>query len=158
MSYWYGKVTSEEKCGEAVVEAVLHFESELELARQELAMKGSLEKLMAAMPGITEYRFNQLQEVNAILEYLNIQRRKAYKEKYHHFLENYNRQLSATQLDVYVGATPEVVKWDNLINHIALIRNKYNGILKALEQKSFSLSNISRLRVAGLDDAQLGGY
>ena len=42
-----------------------------------------------------------------------------------------------------------------LINEIALLRNQYLGITKSLETKNFMMSNVVKLRVAGLDDAHL---
>ena len=42
-----------------------------------------------------------------------------------------------------------------LINEFALVRNKYLGLLKAIDAKQFQINNIVKLRVAGLDDAEL---
>jgi hypothetical protein len=44
---------------------------------------------------------------------------------------------------------------NNLINEVALVRNKYLGIMKGLDAKGFSLGNITRLRIAGMNDAEL---
>ena len=65
MSVWYRKVTA--NLGE-IVPAISHYEKEIEQARFECSMKGVLEKQSRDMPGIVEHRFNQLQEVEAILE------------------------------------------------------------------------------------------
>ena len=64
MSIWYNKVAA--NLGE-IVNAVSHFERELDQARLETSMKGVVEKHSRDMPGIVEHRFNQLQEVEAIL-------------------------------------------------------------------------------------------
>ena len=45
-------------------------------ARTEVKLKGNVERAAAEMPGIVEHRFNQLQEIEAILEHLNIELRK----------------------------------------------------------------------------------
>ena len=68
MSKWYRKVS--QNMGE-IVNAIAHFENEISEARYECSMKGNLEKQSRDMPGIVEHRFNQLQEVEAILEHLN---------------------------------------------------------------------------------------
>ena len=39
-------------------------------------VSGYVEKHISALPGITEHRFNQLQEVEAILEFLHTEMRK----------------------------------------------------------------------------------
>jgi hypothetical protein len=43
----------------------------------------------------------------------------------------------------------------HLINEFALVRNSMQGIIKALEQKSFSINNIIKLRAAGLENIEL---
>ena len=42
--------------------AIQHFEDELAAARQEVKLKGNVERAAAELPGIVEQRFNQLQE------------------------------------------------------------------------------------------------
>ena len=59
-----------------IPKAIAHYESELQEARLECKIKGNVEKASASMPGIVEQRFNQLQELEAILEYLNIELRR----------------------------------------------------------------------------------
>ena len=55
-----------------IPDAVLYFETELVEARKECKLGGNVERAAASMPGIVEHRFGQLQEIEAILEYLNL--------------------------------------------------------------------------------------
>ena len=55
-----------------IIPAIDYYEKQLDEARKECGLKGSVERHSRDMPGIIEYRFNQLQEIEAILEYLNI--------------------------------------------------------------------------------------
>ena len=59
-----------------IPECIQHYNIELEQAKKEIGIWGSLEKSSAALPGQVEHRFNQLQEIEAILEYLNIEKRR----------------------------------------------------------------------------------
>jgi len=70
---WYSRVTSDL---EQLPDFVAYYEGELEFAKKECKVGGLVEKNITALPGITEHRFNQLQEVEAVLNYLNIQLRK----------------------------------------------------------------------------------
>ena len=45
-----------------------------------------------------------------------------------------------------------VVDFEKLINEFALIRNKWLGIIKALDIKQWQMSNIIKLRTAGMED------
>lgn len=138
-----------------IVDAIDFYENEIQDAKEELSLKGSIEKHTRDMPGIVDYRFYQLQEIEAILEYLNIELRRIRSREFKKFLENYNRQLSSRDAEKYIDGVDEVVDMHHLINEFALIRNKMQGIIKSLDQKSFSINNIVKLRTAGLDDVSL---
>jgi hypothetical protein len=137
-------------------DAISYFESELQSARIETSLKGNLEMNSRLMPGIVEHRFNQLQEIEAILEYLNIQLRKKRSESFRKFTENYNRALTSRDAERYVDGDADVYNWQLLINEFSMVRNKYLGLLKAIDAKQFQINNITKLRVAGMEDTTLG--
>jgi hypothetical protein len=124
-------------------------------ARSEVKLKGNVEKAAAEMPGIVEHRFNQLQEIEAILEYMNIELRKLRSAFFKKYLENYQRALSSRDVEKYVDGESDVVDYEKIINEFALLRNKWLGVLKALDQKQWQITNIVKLRVAGMEDATL---
>lgn len=138
-----------------IVNAISHFEREIESARFECGMKGNLEKQSRDMPGIVEHRFNQLQEVEAILEYLNTEMRRTRSKIFRKFLESYNRALSSRDAEKFVDGEEEVVNLQYLINDFSLVRNRFIGVIKALEAKQFQINNIVKLRAAGLEDISL---
>ena len=71
MSSWYYRVSQD--LGQ-IPDCITYYENELIVAKKELSLKGdSLEVHGAELAGLVEYRFGQLQEIEAILEYLNIQ-------------------------------------------------------------------------------------
>ena len=152
MSLWYRKVTA--NLGE-IVSAISHFDKEIDKERFECSMKGVLEKNSREMTGIVEHRFNQLQEVEAILEFLNTEMRKLRSQTFRKFLENYNKALSSRDAEKYVDGEQEVVDLQYLINDFSLVRNKYIGVIKALEAKGFQINNVVKLRAAGLEDISL---
>lgn len=152
MSQWYRKVTSDMS---EIVSAISHFEQEIDQARLECGMKGNLERQSRDMPGIVEHRFNQLQEVEAILEYLNTEMRKVRSKIFRKYLESYNRALSSRDAEKFVDGEEDVVALQYLINDFSLVRNRFIGIIKALEAKQFQINNIVKLRAAGLEDITL---
>lgn len=152
MSTWFRKVQADIS---HLPDCIAHFENELAGARQELKMDGSLERASREMPGIVEYRFNQLQEIESILEHLNIELRKLRSAKFRQFTEHYNRALSSRDAEKYVDGEPEVADMEALINEFALIRNKFLGLIKAIDSKQFQINNVTKLRVAGLEDVEL---
>ena len=149
MSTWYNEVTGD--LGK-IIDCIDYFEKELIEAKYECKIKGSLEKLSASLPGITEYRFGQLQEIEAILEFLNITLRQERSKVFRKYLESYNRQLSSRDAEKFVDGEQTVIDQTHLCNQFSLLRNQYLGILKGLDVKQWQLGHITKLRTAGLED------
>ena len=149
---WYSKVSKDISY---IPDAVLYFEAELQAARNDSHIVGNIERAAANMPGIVELRYGQLQEIEAILEYLNIELRRLKSQHFRKYLENYQRALSSRDCEKYVDGEADVVDFEKIINEFALLRNKWLGITKSLDIKQWQLSNIIKLRVAGMEDATL---
>lgn len=149
---WYSKVSRDVN---EIPAAIQFFENELISARKECKLSGNVEKAAASLPGIVEHRFNQLQEIEAILEYLNIELKRLRSSFFKKYLENYQRALSSRDVEKYVDGEDDVVDYEKIINEFALIRNKWLGILKSLDQKQWQITNIVKLRVAGMEDATI---
>ena len=138
-----------------IPDAVLYFESELIEARKEVKLNGNVERASAALPGVVEHRFSQLQEIEAILEYLNIELRRLKSGFFRKYLENYQRALSSRDCEKFVEGEADVIDMEKIINEFALLRNKWLGITKGLDQKQWQITNIVKLRIAGMEDASL---
>lgn len=149
---WYNKVVADLS---NLPDALDYFDKEIEQAKFECKITGNLEKSVAALPGILEYRFNQLQEVEAILEFMDIQYNKVYRKHFRKYLEHYNKALSSRDAEKYAAGEQEVVDMEELKNAVAFVRNKYLGVMKGIEAKNFMLGHITRLRAAGLEDVTL---
>lgn len=149
---WYSRVSRDIS---EIPAAIQYFEDELAIARHEVKLKGNVERAAAEMPGIVEQRFNQLQEIEAILEFLNIELRKLRSQFFKKYLENYQRALSSRDVEKYVDGEADVCDYEKIINEFALLRNKWLGLLKGLDQKQWQITNIVKLRVAGMEDATI---
>lgn len=149
---WYSDIAKDIN---NIPKAIQYFEDELIEAKSQIRIKGNVEKAAAEMPGIVEQRFNQLQELEAILEYLNIELRRLRSSFFKKYLENYARALSSRDVEKYVDGEADVVDYEKIINEFALMRNKWLGLLKGLDQKQWQITNVVKLRVAGMEDASL---
>jgi hypothetical protein len=146
---WYNRVVDSIA---NIPDFITYYENEFDDARRECRIAGQVEKSIAALPGITEHRFNQLQEIEAVLNYLNIQLRKIRRKHFQKYLEAYNRALTSRDAEKYVDGEDEVIDYETIINSVALLRNKYLGILKGLESKNFMQGHLVRLKCAGMED------
>jgi hypothetical protein len=149
---WYSKVVA--SLG-AIPDFIQHYERELEEAKRDCRIGGLVEKNISALPGITEHRFNQLQEIEAVLNFLNIQLRKIRRRHFQKYLEAYARALTSRDAEKYVDGEDEVIDFETIINEVALLRNKWLGILKGLDAKQWQMGHIVRLRTAGMEDIQV---
>ena len=149
---WYNRITAD--LGE-IPDFIAYYENELVAARRDCAIGGIVERNITALPGVTEHRFNQLQEIEAVLNYLNIQLRKIRRRHFQRYLEGYARALTSRDAEKYVDGEDEVIDFETIINEVALLRNKFLGIMKAMESKNFMLGHVVRLRAAGMEDIQL---
>ena len=129
---WYSEISRDIS---KIPDAIAYFEKELIDARVEVKLKGNVERAAAEMPGIVEHRFNQLQEIEAILNYLNIELRRLRSSFFKKYLENYQRALSSRDVEKYVDGEADVVDYEKIINEFALMRNKWLDLLKGLDQK-----------------------
>lgn len=150
---WYNRVVSD--ISEIPV-AIDFFNAELKKAESEPKIFGNLEKNAQELAGIMSYRFNQLQEIEAILKFLNVRYDKLRSDHYRKYNERYNRELTDRSIEKYIDGENDIVDMCVIINEVALIRNKYLGIIKGLEQKSYMLGHLVKLRTVGMENVTLG--
>ena len=146
---WYSKITNDLS---NIPKFIEYFNNELTNAKKEVKINGNVEVNIKELPGITEHRFYQLQEIEAVLAYVDIQLRQIRRKYFKKYLESYNRALSSRDAEKYVDGEDEVVTFEILMNDVALLRNRWLAILKGLDQKSFMLGHITKLRTAGMED------
>jgi len=149
---WYNRVVAD--IGK-IPDFIQHYEHELTEAKKECRIGGYVEINIKELPGVTEHRLNQLQEIEAVLNYLNIQLRKIRRRHFQKYLEGYARALTARDAEKYVDGEDEVIDFETLINEVALLRNKWLGIMKGLDTKQWQMGHIVRLRTAGMEDIQV---
>jgi len=149
---WYYKVVN--NLGE-IPAAISFYENEITTGYIECKLSGSLERNSQELSGIMSYRFGQLQEIEAILKYLNIKYDKMRSDHYKKYLERYQRELSDRSIEKYIDGESDIVDMSVLINEVSLVRNKYLALMKGLDIKNWQITNIVKLRVVGLETTTL---
>jgi hypothetical protein len=146
---WYNRVVADLSL---IPDFITHYESEIMLAKRDCVIAGVVERNLKELPGTTEQRFYQLQEIEAVLNYLNIQLRKIRRKHFQKYLENYPRALTSRDAEKYVDGEDEVIDYETIINEVAFLRNRWLGIMKGLETKQWQMGHIVKLRTAGMED------
>lgn len=149
---WYNRIVEDMA---EIPSAIDFFTKELESAKHEPKIIGNVEKNAQELAGIMSYRFTQLQELEAILKFLNVKYDKIRSDLYRKYNERYNRELTDRAIEKYIDGEDDIVTMSIVINEVALVRNKYLALIKGLDIKQFQISNIVKLRIVGMEDAHL---
>ena len=146
---WYSKVT---RSLSNIPPFIEYYNNELISAKKEVAVSGHIETNIKELPGVTEQRFYQLQEIEAVLNFLNIELRRIRRKHFKKYLEAYAKTLSSRDAEKYADGEDDVIDFELLINEVALLRNRWLGIMKGLDAKQWQLGHIVKLRTAGMED------
>jgi hypothetical protein len=144
---WYNKIASDLS---EVASAIDYYNNELVVAQSEPKITGNIEKNIQELSGMMSYRFGQLQDIEAILKYLNIKYDKMRSDFYRRYSEHYNKELTDRSIEKYIDGEPDIISMSILINEISLVRNRYLALIKGFDTKQYMLTNMVKLKIAGL--------
>lgn len=147
---WY-KIIKEDAT--KVNEALEYYNNEYLEARGELNDKGKhLQQVQLELPSLFEIRYAQLQELEAIMEFFDIKVKGLRSNLYQKLMNNSQRALTSNDVKQYIDGDKNIMDIQLIINDIALVRNKFISITKALDIKNWQLSNVTKALCAGLND------
>ena len=146
---WYYKIKSNLAL---IDEAVSFYEHELEEAKEEANLKGSLVAASQKLSGYVEYRYGQLQDIEAMLRHINILIDEKEVQVYKSYNNGSAKLLTATEKSKFTKGDSQMIALRKFANDITYIRDKYIGLIKAFDIQNYQISNITRLKVAGVDD------
>jgi hypothetical protein len=138
-----------------VPSVISYFEEEYEKARDEIKIKGNLQRCISELPALYEIRFSQLQELEAIMEFFDIKLKGIRSSLYQKLLNNSQRALTSNDIKQYIDGDKNIMDLQLIINDIALVRNKFISLTKGFETKNWQLSNLTKLQCAGLDAIEI---
>lgn len=150
---WYRRITTAE-AGDlsALADAIEYFKRELEEASKEVKISGSIVGLKSQMPGLYEYRGAQLQEIIAILGWLEIQIEAIQYRAYRKFMYESKREYTDREASKLVKGEPELISYLELNNEVLYLKNSYMNILKSLDIKQYQLLSLAKIIVANMED------
>lgn len=134
------------------------YTKEYEEAKNDIKISGNLIGVAQKMPMLFEKRYAQFEDINSIVDLLETDLKQIRSKHFKTYNEHYARTLSSRDIEKYIDGEVDVVDGSILLNSVVLLRNKFAGITKALDSKQYQISNIVKLKVAGLDDSDIGMY
>lgn len=132
-------------------DALNYYSEQYENAVSEVSIKGNLQDNISQLSSQYEFRFSQLQEIEAILSHFEHKMMSIRATIHKDMIENSRRQLTSSDIKQYVDGSEKVIAFQIIINEITLVRNKFLALTKGFETKQYMLNNITKLQCAGLD-------
>ena len=105
------------------------------------------------MPGLAAENFSRLQDLEIILQHVTNMEDRVLMNKAKYYKENYQRDLSDRMAEKYADVHDDVQVIRLIRFRVAGVRNQFLAVSKGMEYMHFQLTNITKLRCAGLDDA-----
>lgn len=149
MSRWLKLI---EKDDSKLNDFIDHFEDELEDAKLELEIGDRIIGEARKLPHIVDLRFGQLQEIESVYELMDIRLKEVRSQLHRKYLTNYQQKLGSRDVERFVEGEPVFVDAMVKKNQVNLLRNKFASVTKGLEYKHFQITNIVKLKAAGVDD------
>lgn len=131
---------------------IQHFEKELIDAKKDVEIGDRIIVEARRLPHVVDFRFGQLQEIESVYELMDIRLKEIRSRLHRHYLTNYQQKLVSRDVERFVEGEPDFVNAMIKRNKVNLMRNKFASITKGLEYKHFQLTNVVKLKAAGVDD------
>lgn len=141
---------------EAIIPLLQKYEKQITAAEPIFKLEGrKLEEVMRTLPHYQASYDQSYQEMKALEDWvMNIKDKKVGK-LWKKFTEGYSRQLTAKDIQAYIAADQEIVELNQILIEVVVIKNNLNSIVDAIKQIGWMCSNITKLRIAEMQDAML---
>lgn len=153
MSDWFRRIVKDQS-EETVGACLAYFEIEYKDGMNDLNCTNKrIWEISRVIPGLSSYRYGQWRELFHIAAFLKDRADQAKTLLVEFNATSYKRAVSDRQAEKIAEADPEVCKLRELQYAVELMADKFAGLSKGLEALHFQVSNLTKLRAAGMEDA-----
>jgi len=114
-----------------------------------------LEEVARTLPHYQASYDMYLQDVKSVEEWLNVIKEKKVGKLWKKYTEGYSRQLTAKDIQAYIGADQEIVEINQIQIEVVRLKSHLASIVEALKQMGWMVGHMTKLRVSELQDAVL---
>lgn len=139
-----------------IVDACEYYENTLSTVMKDYKapLEGKIAIAQSRMAGLVTENYSCLQDLEIILQHITTLEDKRLINRAKYFKESYPRDLSDRMAEKYADAHDDVQDVRLIRHYVAHVRNQYLAISKGLEVMHYQIGNVTKLRCAGLDDAE----
>ena len=130
------------------------YEKGLDTVEDDLKIKGKrLETANTEHPSYQLYYGSRRADLHSLLKYFEGKTAAARGKLFRKYTEKYSRELSDRQKDKYIDNEDEYLLQYEIYLEIKSVYEKYEAVCDAFRSRGFALNNITKIRVASLEDA-----
>lgn len=152
MQFWYNII---KKDITKLQECLDHYDKEYEEFLPNFNITGNLVDLSVRIPGLIEHCHSCIDDISSVYRFIETLYDSAKAAAYKKYNESYNKGLSETAKNQYASNEKGVVDIKIKLTDIKFIQNKFESVAKGLETMNYMLSNVVKLKVAGIDMAEI---
>lgn len=129
------------------------YETALEDYAVNLTIKGKkLEHANSEHPAWQSYYDERRIELHTLYKYFEHEMTRIRGKLYRDYTENYSRELDARSKERYIDHEDEFLKASGLYFEVKDLHDRYAAVVDAFRSRGFALNNITKIRVAALED------
>ncbi len=137
---------------DGIVDILDRYEKKVADAEPIFKLEGKrLEEACRTLPHYQASYDQHLADMKMVERWVEIHKERLVAKIWKKYNEGYSRQLSARDIQAYLEGDKEIVQVNQVLCTVGITKAHLASIVDALKQMAFSLSNITKLRVAELD-------
>lgn len=133
------------------------YENALENVENVLQVKGkTLEVANREQSSWVLYFETRRAELHTLVKYFEGKTAATRSRLFKHYTENYNRELNDNQKNKYIDNEDQYLMQYEIYLEVKDIHDRYEAICTALIQRGYSLNNITKIRIASIENDIIG--
>lgn len=135
---------------------IFQYEEYLGKVEEEIKIKGKLlEHANRENPSLQYFYDQKRAEVSSVLKLMEAIVQRTRGRLYKQYTEHYNRELGDRAIEKYIDQEKEYLDYYELYLAVKELYDKYDSVVDAFRSRGYSLNNITKIRVAALEDQMI---
>lgn len=152
MRFWYNIIKKDITKLQEFIDA---YDKEYEEFLPYFKITGNLTENSIRIPGLIEHCQACIDDIVSVYRFVETLYDSAKAAAYKKYNESYNKGLSETAKNQYASNEKAVVDIKIKLTDIKFVQNKFESVAKGLESMNYMLPNVVKLKIAGLDVADI---
>jgi hypothetical protein len=131
--------------------------TELDMSISDVDISGNLIGQNQEQPGLVSYYDGMHTDLEMILSYFERMLRISKAKKTREWGDSppTNTKLAVNEQKLLLESEDDVIFFSEIVEEVSYVYKHYASLLKALEARGYSLNNISKLRVANMEEVEV---